>query len=319
MMATLVCNVGWMQRYEGMRRGDAIKGGGTYVAEHGMGHEVCNFLRDGDRVYGYVQQRGAMNLKRMGAKNTDESIDGVTVIWTAKRPKGKTVVVGWYRAATVFKHYQRHQSARSERTKLGITRYNIVAPWEHARLLTDDERNIEVPRGRGGMGQSLVWYPDTEVGQAFVTDVKLAIAGRRRSVTEKPPRSSDPLRNAEVERAAVQCVTRHYQRLGYAIRSVEKDNVGWDIEANAGFTKLRIEVKGLSGPTAFVELTPNEYKAFSAREPDYRLAVVTQALDGPCLVVCRYDNELEMTVTESPAGLPVEVVERTGGQVRVHR
>ncbi len=43
MAPVLFCNVGWMERYEGLTGGDTIVGGGAYVREHESGFEVCNF------------------------------------------------------------------------------------------------------------------------------------------------------------------------------------------------------------------------------------------------------------------------------------
>lgn len=106
---------------------------------------------------------------------------------------------------------------------------------------------------------------------------------------------SDPLRNAEVEKAAILEVREHFA--GYRITSVEKDNVGWDLEARpkgAG-TPLRLEVKGLFGSELKVGLTPREYRAFQKHidgsMPKYRLCVVTEALSTkPKLVVFRFDK-----------------------------
>ena len=53
----LVCNIGWMSRYEGLyKKPDKIVGGGRDVDETGHGHEVCNFLHCNDGyVYGHVE------------------------------------------------------------------------------------------------------------------------------------------------------------------------------------------------------------------------------------------------------------------------
>ncbi len=106
-MTPLFCNVGWMERYEGLLSGDEILGGGAYVKEEGRGHEICNFSTDGKWVYGSVRPPGhEIDIERIGAKPSDESISGITVVWTASRPTGGTAVVGWYEAATVFRNYQ---------------------------------------------------------------------------------------------------------------------------------------------------------------------------------------------------------------------
>ena len=60
---------------------------------------------------------------------------------------------------------------------------------------------------------------------------------------------------------------------------------GWDITATqrGGTQRLLIEVKGLSGSTAVVELTPNEYAKLRQHGPGrrdirYIVAIMTEAL-----------------------------------------
>ncbi len=65
--------------------------------------------------------------------------------------------------------------------------------------------------------------------------------------------------------------------------SVERDNVGWDLEAELGDRRLLIEVKGLSGRPLSVELTPNEFKKFVKNDENYRLYIVREALVNPAL------------------------------------
>jgi hypothetical protein len=58
-MAMMFCNIGWMERYRGLKgQRDQISGGGSYVDENEHGSEVCNFLecRDGF-TYGHVETR----------------------------------------------------------------------------------------------------------------------------------------------------------------------------------------------------------------------------------------------------------------------
>jgi Domain of unknown function (DUF3883) len=43
------------------------------------------------------------------------------------------------------------------------------------------------------------------------------------------------------------------------VKSVEMEYKGWDLEAQGGSDTLLVEVKGLCGSTAIIELTPNEY------------------------------------------------------------
>ena len=63
------------------------------------------------------------------------------------------------------------------------------------------------------------------------------------------------------------------------VNSFEKDNVGWDLEAVKNKEKLLIEVKGLSGNEVVSELTPNEYAQMKNNIVNYRICLVTNALD----------------------------------------
>lgn len=326
-MKYLFCNIGWMESYQGNRKEDQISGGGSYVAEEGMGHEVCNFHSHRGKVYGYVQpargQRsasaGSIKLEYIvggGASQTDESIENVLVIWTATRPEGGAVVIGWYTDATVFREYQYFGSAPALHTKNGLEGYRIQAKSEDVKLLSVDERTIQIPRRtKGGMGQSNVWYGDSEFGRDIATEVKALSKGKRKSKTTKKLRSTDPEHNSKVEKAAVNFVWEYYEELGYTLNSVEKDNAGWDLEASQNKTKLRIEVKGLSGKNPNIELSPNEYQAFSTNHHDYRLVIVTNALSEPKLHICRYSQENEAWKISSDDVASVSIVEKVAAQV----
>jgi hypothetical protein len=63
-----------------------------------------------------------------------------------------------------------------------------------------------------------------DVSRAATFLEEVAIAFKKKQ--ERPP---DIERKAEVERAAINAVKKHYHE--YNIKSVEKDNVGWDLEA----------------------------------------------------------------------------------------
>jgi len=82
-----------------------------------------------------------------------------------------------------------------------------------------------------------------------------------------------------VEKAAIRVVTNHYtRRLGYDVKSVEREDRGWDLEAVFRQSKHYLEVKGLSGDGTAVELTPNEYKAMREKWSQFKVCVVTNAL-----------------------------------------
>lgn len=53
--------------------------------------------------------------------------------------------------------------------------YYAVADVKNIRLLSIDERNIfpKVPRGKGGMGQSNIWYADSGKGIDYKNNPEL--------------------------------------------------------------------------------------------------------------------------------------------------
>lgn len=319
-MPLLFCNVGWMERYQGLRRADSIIGGGSYVDEHGSGHEVCNFLAHRGVVYGYVQVPGSqIAIERLGATPEADSVGGVTVVWTATRPTKGTAVVGWYKNATVYRHYQEHGSPPRSHKKGGIDGYWITTTEANATLLSVDERTCEIPRqSKGGMGRANIWYADSPASAPVLRRVQSFIGGKRLVAPSGGGKrgEQDQERKVAVEKAAVRVACDHFESLGYTVTSVEKDNLGWDLEARAGKSTLRIEVKGLSGNAFAVELTPNEFSVFSSKAADYRLAVVVSALDNPALSICRYSAETGSWVVDGSSGSHLEIEIRQSAAIK---
>ncbi|WAU76117.1 DUF3883 domain-containing protein [Acinetobacter sp. TR3] len=304
-MAILFCNIGWMEKYQGNSTSDQIQGGGSFVEIEGSGGEVCNFSPDKDMLYGFVQTRGQINIDNLGASKTDEFINGVTVVWTATNPKTKgTYIIGWYKNATVFRHYQKFEITPKVQRKNGIDCYRIKALQVDVRLLSTDERIYPIPRaGQSGfgMGQEPIWYGKGEKNTALIRGVYQFIESKDGVIKAKNTfnRSYDQEKKVQVEKAAIETSCQYFESLGYEVISVEKDNSGWDIEAIAGKLKLRIEVKGLSGTHFTIGLTPNEYSAFLQQDLDYRLAVVMNALVEPKLWICRFSTEQNDWVAEA--------------------
>ena len=174
-MTILFCNVGWMDKYNGIA-GDSIERGGKYN-NHSIGHEVCNFTINQGFVYGYVQPVGdSIKLERLGASRKDEKIEGVTVVWTAGPENGGTVVVGWYNDATVYRNLQLIETPNLIQSKNKVTGYRVKAPANKMVLLPMEHRDLIIPRAvKGGIGQSNVWYADKDESQKIVNRVKKLI------------------------------------------------------------------------------------------------------------------------------------------------
>lgn len=324
-MKIFFCNIGWMESYQGITASDQIVGGGSYVKEEGMGHEVCNFAEHRGVVYGYVQPpkaegqpgEGQINIDRIGGQGLD-SVKGVLVIWTATRPEGGTVVVGWYKEATVHRFYQRFKQTPALHKRNGLQGYRIEARKSDVTLLPIDQRTCTIPRKvKGGMGQSNVWFADAPESQSTVRKVCALVAGKKTRIAVARSRKTDPEHNAKVEKAAISAVRDYYEKNSYVVESVEKDNVGWDLEAVSGKVVLRVEVKGLSGSVANAQLSPNEYDAFAKNSSGYRLAIVTEALDSPRLIICRYSDERSNWVVDGNVNCVIDIETRQSATVQV--
>lgn len=306
-MPTLFLKVGWMARYQG-KAGDAIFSTMKWVREHGSGHEANNFKPQNGKCYGYAPVPGIDIQKNFGAGPNDEYVDGVDVIWASNRPKplGGLVIVGWYRNARVYRYPR------------PTARYNIAqASAADCTLLPIDERLYELPlEGPGSFRSAKNWYAEQypeilkDVGKMLAGTYKVPAAGRRILKATDP----DVTHRAEIEKIAIDHVTDKYFSLGYTVKSVEKDNLGWDLEATRGHLKLLLEVKGTAHSQISPLLTPNEYSASKKHRAAYHVCIVSEALSDPALTDLRYINDVGAWVDES-GDQEWAIEPRTSGQV----
>ncbi|WP_217523112.1 HNH endonuclease [Vibrio metschnikovii] len=170
MMKYLFCNVGWMNHYDGIA-GDTLERGGAYNQDE-TGHEVCNFTTVGDQVFGYVRPTGQIKLENLGASKKDSLIENVLVVWTAGPDAGGTAVVGWYKNATVFRHEQTLDIDSPKHEENGLEIYRIKAKSSDVTLLPVNQRSFMIPRAvKGGIGQSNVWFANSEESKQFITPI----------------------------------------------------------------------------------------------------------------------------------------------------
>lgn len=312
-----------MEHYQGLKPGDAISGGGSFVSEHGMGFEVCNFYPVNGHYYGYVQPATPgrfIDIERIGAAPGDHSISDVTIVWTATRPSGGRVIIGWYTSATVYAQLQAFDQVSTIQGSNNLEGFWIKAPAEKSKLLPLDARIFSIPRGKGFMGQSNIWYADSPEAASFIKSVQkyLQSGASASNTVRRHGVTIDQEKKVRVELAAVKLCCNYFEGLGYAIDDVSENNLGWDLEAKHDKATLRIEVKGLSGNVFSVELTPNEYLAFKERASNYRLAVVLNALDKPKLFLCRFSGESNNWIIEGEHNLSIEVATRESATIFCH-
>ena len=118
-MKVLFCKISYMKYYKGACSIDQPYNGGAFVEENGYGHEEFNFRPidfegKGEVCVGFVETKSTRNdirnqlhIERINgcenAKN-DDFVDDVLVVFCATREQNDTVVVGWYKHATVYRN-----------------------------------------------------------------------------------------------------------------------------------------------------------------------------------------------------------------------
>lgn len=111
--------------------------------------------------------------------------------------------------------------------------------------------------------------------------LKLANLKRRKSpekiISSAGAGFGTPEQNRVVEKAACKAVRHDFENRGYKFESREKENLGYDFDANRNGEKLHVEVKGISGAVAKFIITANELK-LARTDLQFRVAAVTEAL-----------------------------------------
>lgn len=301
-----------MRDYKGLRN-DKMTGGGKHVDREGWGGEMFNFREWKDKYYGYVETWGEINLNRIDPENENDYIDNVTIVWTARRPStGGTYIIGWYKNARLYRSNQAPPSTSNRKYDGRQIPYKAVALKKDCKLLPVDKRILKVPRGKNGFGQKNIWY--AERNPNFIKIVKDYIfkniipTSTSRRGAKSIPRQVDPLTRQRIERKAILLTTKHYEKEGYTVSSVEKDNVGWDLTAIHNEIELRVEVKGLSGHKVTIELTPNEFMQMKKHKDIYRLSVVTETLVKPQLRIYSYSDDIGEWIDEQDMILRIEEI-----------
>ena len=174
----IVFRVAWMKKYNGITKNDVPEGGGEYVDQNQSGSEIYNFSPCQGSMYGFVEpgylpKPKRINIGRLGASKTSSKVSEILVVWVARNPcTFKTVVVGWYKNATIHKARQSPPSSCERLQPSGNqARYFAEANAEDCKLLPVDERNLEVPTGKGGIGENNLWYMEGCKGKGFKKDL----------------------------------------------------------------------------------------------------------------------------------------------------
>lgn len=307
-----------MKNYQGVTKDDSPYGAGSHVKENQDGGEMANFYPLNNKYYGYVRisRGGNLNINKLGASRHDDFIKNVTIVFFATNPftKGQ-YVVGWYENATLYRLMQELKSTR----KKGYASYLAVCNTRNARLLSVPLRKLEVPKD--SPGQSNVWY----VANYYKADSFLAKFGKFKRNPEiysssrvKKESSNkrwqlDLAKRLKVEKAAMKATANYFIVRGFEIKEVHLDKVGWDMEAQKGNLKFKLEIKGTSNNLQAVELTANEY-IHSTKHINYRVCIDENALNQKKakLHICQLKNKYWI----SELGDKLKIIEVKSAQLR---
>lgn len=174
----LFCNIAYMQYYDFSLIKEPPKHGGQYVETTGDALEKFNFHLCRDKKFrGFVETKyqdgyaSGKRPKQLRIENIDshyrnsEVINGVTVVFCSHSDiYKKSVIVGWYKNATVFRGRPTYNGRQ----------YNLECSAENAFLLDEEHRSFIVPRAAQdgfGFGQANVWYAKEERANNFVMSV----------------------------------------------------------------------------------------------------------------------------------------------------
>ncbi|MCC6678942.1 MAG: DUF3883 domain-containing protein [Phycisphaerales bacterium] len=332
--AVLFCNTAWMREYRGNVKADPPFNGGSWIAQHGTGFEIHNFLPYRGRIYGYVANAPhfTIAIEKLGAPSGAESVKGVRVFWTATHPKGGRFIVGWYDDATIYRSMEgrRHPSPDLE----SRNNYNIVVDAKNAHLIPLDNRRLypvpdcRKPEVPWGMGQSNVRFMDDR-GLPFLREVETRLGAKsdgpapkqgRRTGSDKPGRQPDPAKRIEVEHAAMSAIRRRFEADWELEDRSRKMGLGYDFLAKPRAARsgeeLLLEVKGCSSSGIVCELTPSERACMTARatRDQYRLCVVTDALDDDKRQVHIFEYHVGVQQWTADGGRVLEVEELVGAR-----
>lgn len=327
-MAIIFFNIGWMLQYRGINESDRLESNFKYPRITGTGHEEFIFLPIDGYLYGYVpinwddQRQGSIRLERLGGEKGCVSLSGVTVVFFSLRPQNKfAYIVGWYKDAVIYRQLQ-----ELDGHKIGGKQiyYSCKTLAKNGVCLPVSQRTFIVPNSKkqaGGYGQSRIWYADKL--PVFRAKVEKYIDTYQQE-SHQVPQIKTNQKNIDhkllVEKNAVEAVKAYYEQLGFTVVSVEKDNVGWDLEASSpAGTEYLIEVKGLAGVDISVQLTPNEYRALKQEHRKYILAICTDSLNELKIHIFSIIKEGEELYASDDDGNLLDFIESVAATAKIRQ
>ncbi|MBD5626126.1 MAG: DUF3883 domain-containing protein, partial [Desulfovibrio sp.] len=264
----------------------------------------------------------AIRLERLGGEKDCASLSNVTVVFFSLRPQNESAyIVGWYKNATIYRYPQKFDGREIAGDQFY---YSFKTLAKNGICIPVSQRVFEVPSAKkkaGGYGQNTIWYADRL--PSFKAKVKKYIDNYQPE-SHQLPKIKTNSKNIDhkllVEKNAVEAVKAYYEQLGFNVVSVEKDNMGWDLEASSqGGTGYLIEVKGLAGVDVSVQLTPNEYRALKKEHRKYILAICTDSLNEPKIHIFSIIKEGEDIYASDDDGNLLDFIESIAATAKIRQ
>lgn len=294
---------GWSEYY----RGGSVDGNFGWLNAHrgtdkeARGHEAFNFMPDADGTYYCYVPPQTHNYAPYRADDK-----GWTVISLAKNPKHKGVhIVGWYEDATLMGGWFDLPGWVTPAGNATASPYDwsYCIKSKSAFFVPPELRTIPFSDTSVRQGKySFLAGPEVEqtptkqrmlaLLESKIADLQAVAIHNPTSETAPNPELdvADPLsgfgtpeHRKRVELAAEEAVKVHFVAQGFEWTRVAHLNQGYDFVFRKGKSVLNVEVKGTSSNIERFFLTRNENSVRPS--PDWRLAMVTNALGSPVVAV----------------------------------
>ena len=296
---------GWSEYY----RGESVDGNFGWLKarkggkDEGRGHEAFNFVPGDDGTYYcYVPPQSSKYAPQ------SEDNKGWTVICLAKNPNHTGIhIVGWYEDATLLGKWQKlpanHPAAGfaeagtayswsyciSSKSVFFFPPEARVTPFSHSSIRQGKYSFLKGPEVKHSANKEQV----LSIFQAQFHALKGHAVHNPTSDNSPDPEldSADPLNGfgtpehrKKVEKAAEAVVIAHFKQKNYKCANLTKLNCGYDYRFSKKNIVFDVEVKGTSSKNMAFFLTKNEHDQGMKGNPNWRLAMVTDALgDKPLL------------------------------------
>lgn len=314
-MRIIFCNTTYLRYYDGRIAGELKPiSGGRWVQENEDAHEKWNFLNMDGYCYGFVQGiSDNIHIERIDKSlNKQEHGDNVIVVWCAKLPdEDKTVIVGWYENATIFRYDQYLRVT----PLTGLERcYQFVVKAEDAYLLPEEERTMEIGRasktGTGtGFGQMNYWFADSEYAKEHVIpNVLEFIENHKKNRINvlpeafEPPTNMKPVTRAELDEIEdIDALSPlEYLPIGYRLYHEYGDDAEGAYTIAKALCDLHQYTKAVDWFEKVVELDPDDWESKAMLAYLYSqcemyeafIAMAKSLLDGPEATDSAYRDEV---------------------------